>query len=543
LPTWQELPPNWQRIVTKALPAILLGVLAFVLVMLGTRAPGPGLDPDAVSYLGAAESLAHHGTYRIPYAEWASADSAQPLAHFPPGFSTVLALPIAVGVKPVQSARLIEATAAFTSTVLLVLLVSSATNMITAALLALALFAMTAMHEIHISVLSEPLYIALLLLALTAMVRWPERPLRGGIPAALAVMTRYAGMSIVAAVALWQLARTGTMRERITRAATSLAPAFVLQLWWVLRTERARDAEEIRRFAVYGNLGQTLHQGLATVMAWLVPDPSPNHDIPFRGLIAIALAVVLGTLMQRGHAWLLWSLDNPSPRTSEAEAEGAPMDTALQPPNALHTATRFTLRVIDASALLIGCYLALVLTSRVLADPLIPLDERLLAPALVLAMIILGITISVWWRRMHLVKTRRTIEVMLVMWWLAAAGATYNEAHYALTWGSDFAGKEWRTSELIAWAKEHAAHTPLYTNWPAAVYFYLHRNSHELPRRADEQTLAAFGDSIRARHGIVLLFGPTNGEYVPNDTMFDVPGLEMTKELKDGVILAPVTPH
>ena len=140
---------------------------------------------------------------------------------------------------------------------------------------------------------------------------------------------------------------------------------------------------------------------------------------------------------------------------------------------------------------------------------------------------------------MHLVKTRRTIEVMLVIWWIAAAGATYNEAHYALTWGSDFAGKDWRLNELIAWARKNAVHTQLYTNWPAAVYFHLHRTSHELPRRYDERTLAAFGDTLRARHGIVLLFGPTNGEYIPNDSVFNVPGLVKVTELKDDVLLAP----
>ncbi|HEX5972669.1 MAG TPA: hypothetical protein VFY85_12135, partial [Gemmatimonadaceae bacterium] len=74
--------------IARLAPAVLLGVLAFALVLAVTDPPGPGLDPDALSYMGAAESLVARGTYRIPTAPWTSADSTSPLAHFPPGFST-----------------------------------------------------------------------------------------------------------------------------------------------------------------------------------------------------------------------------------------------------------------------------------------------------------------------------------------------------------------------------------------------------------------------------------------------------------------------
>lgn len=513
---------------------MLMGVMAFTLVLAGTEPPGPGIDPDAVSYLGAAESLVHTGSFRIPTAEWASPDSTEPLAHFPPGYSAVLAIPIAAGMQPVQAARLVEAIAAFSTTTLLVLLVESATNVITALLLVLALFAMTAMHEVHISVLSEPLYLVYMLLALTAMVRWPDRPLRAGIPAALAVMTRYAGASLVAGVALWTALRPGTWRQRMTRVAVSVAPAVLLQLIWVLRTERAHDAEEIRRFAFYGNLAPTLHQGLATVIAWLVPDPTVAHDLEHRGWAALAVGIGLIAIVERGHTWLRWSINSARAVPSSPDGDGS----IAQAGNMVVRSKAFALRLIHACALLIVCYLGVIVASRLFADPLIPFDERLLSPALVLTMIVLAMTIGIWWRRTHLAVARIIVAVAFAAWWLVAAMATHNESRYALEWGSDFAGHDWRTSELIAWARVHAAHTQLYTNWPAAAYFHLHRNSHELPRRVDEKTLAAFGDSIRVRHGVVLLFGVGNGEYIPNDSLFNVPGLEMVAELRDGVIMA-----
>ena len=92
-----EMHRNWQTLVAQLLPATLLGAVAFALALIITDPVGPGLDPDALSYMGAAESVAAHGIYQIPAAKWSSADSTAPLAHFPPGYSTVLALPVRLG--------------------------------------------------------------------------------------------------------------------------------------------------------------------------------------------------------------------------------------------------------------------------------------------------------------------------------------------------------------------------------------------------------------------------------------------------------------
>ena len=162
---------------------MLLGALAFALVLAITDAPGPGLDPDALQYMGAAESLAAHAEYRVPKAKWDSADSTEALAHFPPGYPTILAIPVRLGMSPAQGARAVEATAAFITVTTLVLLVSAAVAQLSGILLAVGLFAMTSMHEIHVSVLSEPLYLACTVLALAAMVWSPDKPWRAGIPA------------------------------------------------------------------------------------------------------------------------------------------------------------------------------------------------------------------------------------------------------------------------------------------------------------------------------------------------------------------------
>jgi hypothetical protein len=502
------------------LPAALSGIVAFTLVLVITDPPGPGLDPDALSYMGAAESVALRGEYRIPIAKWASADSTEPLAHFPPAFPTVLALPLRLGMSPAQGARLVEATAACITVATLVLLVSAVASPIGGILLGVALMAMTSMHEVHVSVLSEPLYLACVVLVLAAMVMAPDRPLRAAIPAAVGAMTRYAGASLVGAVALWALLQPGAWRDRVRRAAIAILPGLLLQGVWVLRTRAEAGTSEIRKFALYGKLGPTLTQGGRTLAAWLVPDASAGQEpIPYRPGLALAAGLALAVLVGIG-AWRAWA----SARAALTSDDPHPV---------------LAWRLFTAASLLLACYAGIVGASRVMADPDIPLDQRILAPALLLLMTMAAVGLTLWWRGTRLYVARVAVAVALTTWWYAAISATRSDAHFALSWGSDFAGEQWRESELLSWARTDGADKPLYTNWPAAVYFYLHRPSHELPQESDAQTMAAFADTVRAHDGRVLLFTVKADLLAPNDSVMKARGLRTLEELSDGVVLTP----
>ena len=548
-----EMPRNWQTVVAQVLPAALLGVVAFALALIITDPPGPGLDPDALAYMGAAESLAESGAYQIPTAKWASADSTAALAHFPPAYSTVLALPVRLGMTAPQAARLVQALAAAVTVTTLVLLVSAATTALAGILLAVALFAMTSMHEVHASVLSEPLYLTCTALVLAAMVCAPDRPLRAGIPAAVGVMTRYVGASLVGAVVLWQLAQRGPWRVRLRRAVVGTLPAIVVQGAWLLRTRAVAGTGEIRQFALYGNLRPTVTQGAATLTAWLIPDPSASTEpVAHRGALALTAGCALLVLVMIGVV-----------RTYRTQC------AAVQPPrnefDGLHENDRipsiesgpfrsirwirscavdphddaFVVRLLSAATLLTVAYLGVVVVSLLVADPNIPLDERILAPVLLLLMTIAATALTLWWRATRLDIARIAVCGALLGWWSAAATSTLGEARYALDRGSDFAGEQWRRSELLAWARTEGAGVPLYTNWPSAVYFYLQRPARELPTARDARTLAAFADTVRVRGGRILLFDVQTTEYAPRDSLVKVRGLHTIATVGDGTVLGP----
>lgn len=503
-----------RQLLVRLAPAVLLGVVAFSLVLTVTDPPGPGLDPDAMSYMGAAQALVKKGTYRIPSASWTSADSTSPLAHFPPGYSTALAVPVALGMEPPQAARLVDALAAAVTVATLVLIVSTATAAVAGAMLGAALIAAPAMATVHLSVLSEPLFLALLALTLAAMVYAPDRPLRAGITAALGAMVRYAGASLVGAVVLWAFARRAPLRERVRRAALAALPALLLEGTWVVRTRLAAGgAHAIRRFALYGDLGPTLVGGGVTLRDWLVPDTDPEWPLPHRGLVALAVGVVLATFLVLGM------------RAARAEARVAPRGRAWP--------------VLRACGLLAACYLAMIAVSRLIADPAIPLDERILAPLLLLVTTALVVAIACWWRASSSRLARSAVIVAFLGWWLSSMSVTLDDARFALGYGSDFASEQWRYSPLLDWAQTDGATHPLYTNWPAAVYFHLHRNSYTLPEKTERAVLAAFADTLRRRDGRVLLFEAPNADDVVADSLVALRGLHVVAKLGDGVVLAP----
>ena len=198
-----------------------------------------------------------------------------------------------------------------------------------------------------------------------------------------------------------------------------------------------------------------------------------------------------------------------------------------------------TWRLFTAASLLLVCYLGLVGVSRIMADPEIPLDQRILAPALLLLMTMAATGLTLWWRNTHLQVARVAVAAALMSWWYAAAMVTRENAQYALGWGSDLAGEQWRESEVLAWARSDGAGAPLYSNWPAAVYFYLHRPAHEIPQESDARTMAAFADTVRVRGGRVLLFDVREHQLAPNDSVIKTRGLRTVERLRDGVILGP----
>ncbi|MBK5189509.1 MAG: hypothetical protein JJD97_14795, partial [Gemmatimonadaceae bacterium] len=355
-----------------------------------------------------------------------------------------------------------------------------------------------AVVQVHESVLSEPLFIALLALTLAAMVRAPARPWASGWVAGAASMVRYAGISLVGGVVLCQLARAGTIRQRIARAAIAALPAIVLQGAWVLRTVHRAAPGAIRKIGVYGEVASTLREGWRTTSAWLVPGMGEGWGIFVAAAVAVLIVIAVG--------------------------ESRPLRARQAPAM--------------AAVLLAACYVGLVLASRLIADPGIPLDDRLMAPLLVLVEIAMVLVVAPAWRRWP-APARVLVAVLVALWWGAALRVSVGSARYAVQTGNDFAEDCWRSSPLSAWVRANSGGRALFTNVPEALYFQSGRLSHEIPDTLDAAITRAFTDTLARRRGLIIAFDESCGALRKPDSLVDRLPLHEVATMPTGRVLEP----
>ena len=509
------------HVVARWLVPVLLGVVAFALVLEITDPPGPGLDSDAVSYLGSAESLAQRGELIVPGNDW-YADSTGPLTRFPPGYPAAIALPIRAGMEPSQGARLVNAIAAFITVATLVMLVCDATAPIMGLVFGAALVVLPAMFEVHVSVLSEPLYLAIMALTLTAMVRRPDRPGLTGAVAALAPLVRYVGVSVLIAAALWAVWPAADARARLRRLAWALGPGVVAQSLWALRTSLIGTTESIRQFALRDGLSESLRQGLSTIAAWLVPDHRWTSPMAHRALVAALVAGLVILVLTLGVRAL-----SDARRSSVSPADGNPARVEI------------AWRAIVVSAMMVLSYVAILVASRLVADPDIPFDQRLLSPVMVLVTMATSIAAFHWWIGASSLPLKAAAMGAGFAWWCAAGRVTAGEIRRVRLHGSDYERDRWRRSDVIEWGRTAGRGHPLFSNRPPAVYFHLHRAVRDVPTVEDAARMQEFADRVRAENGRVLMFRAPTSAYVTIDSLRHATTLRPVFEGASGVVFAP----
>jgi hypothetical protein len=213
----------------------------------------------------------------------------------------------------------------------------------------------------------------------------------------------------------------------------------------------------------------------------------------------------------------------------------AALDTAGNRWRRLRTGGVSTL--LGAAAMLSAWYVVVVLASRAFIGGTIPLDWRILAPLIVLVEIAAVAAVGYWWRAYHF-PLHVSIAVVALVWLAAAATVTVNDAIYASTEGSDFAGANWRQSPLTAWVRDHAAGRPVYSNWPPALYFHAHRIARELPDSADPEDVSGFAELIRSNRGYVVGFNEHSPDFMDPAALARRIGLQEVVRTADGAVWA-----
>lgn len=456
---------------TSFVTLILIAVIGIFLLIRATP-EGLGLSDDSIAYIAGARSMIEGQGYREA---WLA--SNQPVTHFPPGFSFVLALFGPFGIDPLHSVRFVNALLFGLNAALLGILAWRMTPSLMAGLLLAGLFVANGeMLRVHAVAMSEPLFIFLSLLSFWMFDLYFERHHHWlwltlcAIFVGMAYLTRYAGLALVGTYLIALLVLHTNWRKRLTSMGIFLAGVLPWILGWAVRNRLVAENATNRVLAWHPVTSENVHMGLRVFSDFFVPVESLRREI-FRepGLIESMVVIVLGAVL----VWVLikvWTYLSKPPQAPVGERVG-----------------KEAMGVIAFTAgLFVLTYLTSIVASMTMFDAATKFRLRILAPVLV-GLLILLVYFGVWLRARN-----RPIAIALAL--LLLGFSIYKQSVTMNTWYKTelgYASFKWYDSKAIAFLKALPEDVMIYTNEPAVVYLYTGRGNYVLPDRFDSATAQA----------------------------------------------------
>ena len=452
------------RLSARFISIVLLALLAILAMSLVLRATPGGLtlSDDSIAYVAGARSmLAGHG-YREA---WLASNG--PVTHFPPAYPATLAFLGWFGLDPLRGARLLAALLFGLSSALLAVLGWRMTRWLPAGLMLQALFvANSSLLHLHVSALSEPLFIFLSLLAFWTFDLYHERDahwlwmIACGSIVGMAYLTRYAGLALAATIVLALLAVPHGRSRRWVALSTFAASLLPWVAGWAMRNAWV-GGTATNRILVWHPISQSdLDTGLRTFSAFLMPVEVWRQAISrVPGLVPGILTLIFVTVA-------IWMVSRIRTLRASENPSREPILSWL-------------------TAVYVFGYLASILAAMFLFDASTKFKLRILAPLFV-SLLILLVALGSWmWTR------RRPLVSILALAIMVLSGYGQVNALGALVRGPQgYASFRWYDSQAMEFLRALPAEVMIYTNEPGAVYLYTGRPAYVLPDRVDPVTAA-----------------------------------------------------
>jgi 4-amino-4-deoxy-L-arabinose transferase-like glycosyltransferase len=487
----------------------LISIIGVILILRATP-NGLGLSDDSIAYIAGARSMAAGEGYREA---WLASD--QPVTHFPPAFSSVLAFFGLFGADPLRAARWVNALLFGLNAALLGILGWRMTPSLMAGIVLAGLFVASGeMFSIHAVAMSEPLFMFLSLLSFWMFDLYFERHhhwlwmIACGTLVGMAYLTRYAGLALVATFVAALLILHTTWRKRLTSIGIFLASFIPWALGWSIRNRIIAGNATNRAFAWHPLTSENIEPGLRVFSELFIPIESLRRVI-FRqsAVIEGMVALVLGGIF----VWVIvtaWRyLSKPQHERTGKEAQEV---------------LSFT------TGLFIFAYLASIVASMLMFDAATKFKLRILSPVLV-SLLILVVVFGI-----RLRNRRRDVVVVLAI--LVFAFSIYKQSVTFNTWAKSelgYASFQWYDSKAMDYLSALPEDMMIYTNEPGAVYLYTGRGCYVLPDRFDSATaiartnfekgVAVMQADIDQGKAVLALFD--NGENVSKDVPALIDGL------------------
>jgi hypothetical protein len=437
-------------------------------VLLYSTPQGLGLSDDSIAYIAGARSILSGQGYREA---WLASD--QPVTHFPPAFSTILALINSI---------------LFGANIFLLGMIGW--RMIKpqlAGLILAFLFAVNAsLFNAHAVAMSEPLYIFFSLAAFLTFSQYFNSQkniwlMATGCLTAFAYLTRYAGLALLATFLVTLILLQDTWKKKITSAGIFLASAVPFLLGWSIRNKLVADNATNRTLVWHPLTAENIKTGIYNFSEFFIPVETWRRalvNIPnfFAILLSFIALVLLIWVVYRGVKKFL------RPSTEQPEI------------------LSFT------SGLYIFGYLASIVSSMLLFDASTKFKLRILSPVYV-ALLILLVFLGYWiWQKRTILWRSFIIIAAIFILVLSIYNMTGVVAKLHKG-GQGYASFQWYDSGAMAFLGKLPEGTRIYTNQPGPVYLYTNRPSYVLPDLVDPVTglpREGYAEGVVALHKDVL---------------------------------------
>jgi len=462
------------------LAALMALVLASILLLRLATPHGAGLINDSIAYVAGARAILNGQGYSEI---WLASD-LEPITHYPPLFSMTLAALGLSGIDPLNAARWLNIILFGINGLLFGLIGWRATRSGWLAALIGSLYLLNAdLFGVHSYAITEPLFLFFVLLAFLALdellaTRQKRFAAALGLMVGLAILTRYVGLALFAALglALWLEAKN--WQERLQLTGFYLLTSLPLPIVWIARNELTAHVGTNRVAAFYGLNTDNLALGLQNLSRWLIPFPalwksiSPLHAtlVALTGLAALA---VIGWALWRGQA------------ASRAE--------------------KFSL----AGGIFGFTYLAMVLFSMSFFDPATRFLQRILAP-LYLSLLFLPLLV---WENLWRSRGKFILLALILIWQGFAAVNLVGVARQMRPDGQGYASVRWSQSGATTFLRNLPAGVAIYTNSPPAVYATLERPAfvYFMSGSTPEEYAAIF-QAVAEKKAVLVLWGLSGDE-------------------------------
>ena len=473
---------------------LILGLLALsgTFLILYATPQGMGLFDDSIAYIAGARSILAGQGYREA---WLA--SNQPVTHFPPGFSTVLAMVGIGGLDPLRGTRFVNALIFGANIVLLGIIGWRMTkSKMAGGILAILFLLNGELFRVHTTAMSEPLYIFFTLGAFLAFYQYfasEEKTatkflLLSSVLTVFAYLTRYAGLALLATFLVSLFILHDNWRKRLTSVGIFLAGFIPFALAWAVRNRLLTDNATNRKLVYHPITAENIQLGISNFASFILPIEEWRKTlIKVPNLFAAILIVLILILF----VWVtfkgLKKFFNPAVQTPEVFS--------------------------FISTLYIFGYLASIISSMTLFDASTKFQLRIVAPVYV-SLIIMLVYFGYWiWQTSRTTSRFAFYALRITFFSLALYTFSSSTLYFANTLtqlrkgGQGYASFQWFDSEAMKFMQKLPAETRIYSNETAAVYLYTDHPGYVLPDLIDPVTglpRGRFDEGVTALQADVL---------------------------------------